>query len=206
MVPILKLDLKRKYRLLYNPSPREVSIVDVPLFNYLMIDGSGDPNNNAEYEQALDALYSASYTLKFMLKKSEKPVDYSVMALEGLWWIADGSLDLQDRTNWRWTMMIMQPEFINQKQINLALEQAAQKKDIPALSRLRYESLHEGLAAQIMHIGPYATEAPTIAKLHGYIHENGYHEHGKHHEIYLSDPRRATPERLKTILRHPVTQ
>ena len=205
MVAILKLDLRRKYRLLYNPSPRAVSVVDVPLFNFLMIDGSGDPNNSAEYEQALNALYSASYTLKFMLKKSEKPVDYPVMALEGLWWTVDDSLDLSQRDNWRWTMMIMQPEFITKEQVAQALEQAAKKKDVPALGELRFEPFHEGLSAQIMHLGSYSTEPPTIAKLHGFIAENGYHERGSHHEIYLGDPNRTAPERLKTILRHPIT-
>ena len=205
MAATLKLDLKRKYRLLYNPSPREVSVVDVPSFNFLLIDGSGDPNNNTEYAQAVSALYTASYTLKFMLKKSDKPVDYAVMSLEGLWWTEDGTLDLARRDNWRWTMMIMQPEFVTVTHVAQALEQAARKKNIPMLQQLRFEPFHEGLAAQIMHIGPYSAEPPTVAKLHAFIAENEYHERGKHHEIYLRDPLRTTPERLKTILRHPIS-
>lgn len=202
----LKLDLKRKYRHLYNPSPRQVSLVDVPVFNFLMLDGAGDPNHSEQYQHALNALYSVSYTLKFMLKKADKPVDYPVIALEGCWWTADDMLDYQQRENWRWTMMIMQPEFITLQHVAQAMEQAALKKDLPAISQLRFEPFDEGLSAQVMHLGPYADEAPTIARLHQFIAESGYQEHGKHHEIYLSDPRRAESSRMKTILRHPVTQ
>lgn len=208
MADIQTLDLKRKYRTLFNPSPKHVSLVEVPALNFLMIDGRGDPNSAPEYPDAVSALYGAAYTLKFMVKKGETPlapVDYPVMALEGLWWSDDlSTFSMGRKDEWKWTMMILQPEFITADLVARAIEQAARKKDLPSLAALRFECYTEGLCAQIMHLGPYDDEPPTIEKLHGFIAESGYQRDGKHHEIYLSDPRKVAPSRMKTVLRQPI--
>lgn len=199
-----KVDLRKDWRHLYNPSAREVSVVDVPPMNFLMINGAGDPNTSQEYQQAMEALFPLSYALKFRVKK-RTGVDYAVMPLEGLWWTDDQSqFSMSNKTIWRWTAMIMQPEYVAAEMVAETLEEVRKKKGFPALERVRFEAYHEGLSAQIMHIGPYAAEEPTIAKLHSFIRENGYEPRGKHHEIYLGDPRRVAPEKLKTILRQPI--
>jgi hypothetical protein len=172
--------------------------------NFLMIDGAGDPNVSLEYQQAMEALFSLSYALKFRVKKSNG-VDYAVMPLEGLWWTNDpGQFSMSNKGIWKWTAMIMQPEYVTGELFAEALAEVRRKKDLVALDRVRFESYHEGLSAQIMHIGPYAAEEPTIARLHSFIRENGYELNGKHHEIYLSDPRRTAPEKLRTVLRQPI--
>jgi len=202
-----KIDLKKEFKQLYFPSAKEVTVVDVPPMNFLMIDGRGDPNTAQEYKDAIEALYAVSYTLKFMIKKRTPQRDYVVMPLEGLWWADDMSrFDLKNKGSWSWTAMIMQPEFITEELVAQAREEVAGKKDLPALSKLRFERFHEGLAAQILHIGPYSAEGPTIEKLHSFIEEHGYEVKGKHHEIYLSDPRRVAPEKLKTVIRQPIAE
>lgn len=199
-----KVDLKKDLKHLYNPSAKEVSVVDVPPMNFLMIDGAGDPNISLEYRQAINALFSLSYVLKFRVKKSSG-VDYAVMPLEGLWWTDDPSqFSMSNKGIWKWTAMIMQPEYVTGELLAGALGEVRKKKDLAALDRVRFESYHEGLSAQIMHIEPYAAEEPTIARLHSFIRESGYDLNGKHHEIYLSDPRRTAPEKLKTVLRQPI--
>ncbi|MBZ0290236.1 MAG: GyrI-like domain-containing protein, partial [Anaerolineae bacterium] len=186
------------------PSAKKFEILDVPPANFLMIDGTGDPNTAAEYTQAVEALYSLSYTLKFAIKKQQE-IDYPVMALEGLWWADDmTAFTAGDRDRWLWMMMIMQPDFVTVEQVEAARAEAAKKKDLPALPKIRYEPFHEGLSVQIMHIGPYSAEAPTIARMHAFIEESGHVPTGKHHEIYLGDPRRTAPEKLKTVLRQPI--
>ena len=172
--------------------------------NYLMVDGQGDPNISQEYKDAIQALYAASFTLKFTIKK-EKATDYGVMGLEGLWWTDDmAEFSVENKGIWKWTAMIMQPAFVTEELVDRAKEQVAKKKTLPALSKMRFETLHEGLSAQIMHVGPYSAEGPTIDKLHKFIRENGYKLRGKHHEIYLGDPRRTAAEKLKTVLRQPM--
>lgn len=199
-----KTDFKKELKHLYNPSAKEVVIVDVPKVNFLMIDGAGDPNTAQEFEDAVEALYAVSYALKFMIKR-EKQIDYIVMPLEGLWWVDDMTqFSMENKDIWKWTQMIMQPEFVTIDLVEKALEQAEKKKNPPALSKIRFESLHEGLSAQIMHIGPYSAEGPTIEKLHNFIRENGYEPRGKHHEIYLSDPRKSAPEKMRTVIRQPM--
>ncbi|HEC35301.1 MAG TPA: hypothetical protein ENI39_02060 [Anaerolineae bacterium] len=199
-----KVDLKKDLKHLYNPSAKEVSVVDVPPMNFLMIDGAGDPNVSLEYRQAMEALFSLSYALKFRIKKCNG-LDYAVMPLEGLWWTDDPSqFSMNNKGIWKWTAMIMQPEYVTGELLAEALAEVRKKKDLAVLDRVRFESYHEGLSAQIMHIGPYAAEEPTIARLHRFIRENGYELRGKHHEIYLSDPRRTAPEKLRTVLRQPV--
>lgn len=200
-----KVDLKKELKHLYRPSAKEPSVVDVSPMSFLMVDGAGDPNSSQEYQEAVSALYSVAYSLKFMVKKGEAAADYGVMPLEGVWWADDARFDLEDKDTWLWTAMIMQPEYVTQALFEEALVQVEKKKDPAALSRVRFESFHEGLSAQIMHIGPYADEEPTVERLHSFIGENGYQLRGRHHEIYLSDPNRTAPDRLKTVIRQPIT-
>lgn len=204
-----KIDLKKEFKHLYAPSAKQVEVVDVPPLSFVMIDGqieSGEmPETSQGFENAMAALYGLSYTLKFMSKLHKThPIDYTVMALEGLWWVDSGEFDFDRKEEWKWTMMIMQPAHITEEMYREALQQVQAKRENPALSRTRFERFHEGLCMQIMHIGPYAEEPQTIARMTAFAQEHGYRLRGKHHEIYLGDPRRAKPERLKTILRHPV--
>jgi len=201
-----KIDLKKELKYLYKPSAKDVSIVDVPPMNYLMIDGKGDPNTAEEAKEAIEALYPLAYAIKFIIRK-ELEIDYGVMPLEGLWWTEDMTeFSVENKDIWEWTYMIMQPEFITKDMFNRALLQVEKKKNPVALSKMRFETLHEGVSAQIMHIGPFSDEGPTIDKLHNFIWENNYKFDGlkeKHHEIYLSDPRKTAPEKMKTIIRQP---
>ncbi|MBI5310907.1 MAG: GyrI-like domain-containing protein [Actinobacteria bacterium] len=169
-----------------------------------MVDGKGDPNTSVEYEAAVAALYAVSYTLKFSTKRSPSGVDYKVMPLEGLWWSHDLSdFTTGNKSDWEWTMMIMQPDFVTPEDFEQARDAATAKKDLPAAPKLRLEKFREGSAAQVMYVGPYSDEGPTIKALHEFIEESGYVLDGKHHEIYLGDPRRTAPEKLKTIIRQP---
>jgi hypothetical protein len=199
-----KIDLKKQLKHLYQPTHKEFTIVDVPPLKFLMIDGKGNPNTSQAFQEAMEALYGMSYTLKFASKK-EMEIDYTVMALEGLWWADDmEAFTVGAKDTWYWTVMMLQPDHIAPEFVEAARKQLARKKDVPALPRLRYETFHEGLSVQIMYFGPYADEGPTIARMHAFIQDNGYTFNGKHHEIYIGDPRRATPERLKTVIRQPV--
>ena len=199
-----KIDLKTRYRELYGPSTKECSIIDVPELSFLMIDGAGDPNTADTYREALEALYAMSYTLKF-LSKNDLDLDYVVMALEGLWWADDmDSFPSGHKSAWKWTAMIMQPDHITDAHVARAREEVRRKKDPAALDLMRFEPFTEGLSVQIMYLGPYAEEGPTIARLHEFAADSGYELRGKHHEIYLGDPRRTAPERLRTVIRQPV--
>jgi hypothetical protein len=200
-----KVDLRTELKHLYKPSAKEVTVVDVPEMSFLMVDGEGDPNTSEWYGQAVEALYAVSYALKFMVKKGESGVDYAVMPLEGLWWADDMSrFSTTDKGAWKWTMMIVQPEeYVTETLFDEARQSTAKKKDLPALASMRFEAFQEGRAAQIMHKGPFAEEGPNIEKIHRFIQERGHERRGKHHEIYLGDPRRTAPERFKTVLRQP---
>jgi len=200
-----KIDFKKELKHLYQPSAKKVQVVDVPPMNFLMIDGHGDPNTAQEYQDAVEALYGVAYKLKFMSKKEEGK-DYVVPPLEGLWWAEDMQTFTaqRDKSAWDWTMMVMQPDWITLAMVEEAVVQVDQAKGLPALAKLRFETYHEGLAVQIMHLGSYDDEGPTIASMHAFALENGYALSGKHHEIYLSDPRRVAPEKLKTVLRQPI--
>jgi len=200
-----KIDFKKELKHLYKPSAKKVEIVDVPEMNFLMIDGEGDPNSAPAYKNAIETLYPVSYTLKFMVKRGELAVDYGVMPLEGLWWADDMStFSVENKDDWKWTMMIMQPPLITGEMVQTAIDQVKIKKDPPSLDLLRFAPLAEGKSAQIMHIGPFSEEGPTVAKVHDFIAGNGGTLHKKHHEIYLSDIRRAAPEKWKTIIRQPM--
>lgn len=188
------------------PSAKEVAVVDVPQMNFLMIDGRGDPNKAQEYREAVEALYAVSYTLKFLIKK-EKGVDYAVMPLEGLWWADDmAKFSVERKDEWKWISMIMQPEYVTMDFVNSAIEQVRRKKNPPALAKTRFKNFEEGLSAQIMHIGPFSAEGPTIKRLHDFIKGKGYALRGKHHEVYLSDPRKVAPEKMRTVIRQPVSK
>ena len=199
-----KLDLKKEYRQLYNPSAKECSIVDVPEMHFLKVDGAGDPNTSVAYAEAIEALYAMSYTLKFLSKTTED-IDYVVMPLEGLWWMPDmAEFSAEDKSAWEWTAMIMQPDHITAGHVATATDEVRRKKDPAALDRIRFEAFSEGLSVQILYFGPYADEAPTIAGMHQFAVDNGYTLLAKHHEIYLSDPRRTAPEKLRTVIRQPI--
>lgn len=199
-----KIDLKKELKHLYQPSAKEVVQVDVPAFRFLMIDGEGDPNTSPKYAQAVEALFSVSYTVKFKVKKGPQAVDYAVMPLEGLWWADDMSaFAARDKSKWKWTLMIMQPDFVDPVIIQGAIAEVSKKKALPAVNELRLASFAEGVCAQTLHIGPFSEEGPTIQKVHDFIHARAALS-GKHHEIYLSDIRRADPARWKTIIRQPM--
>lgn len=202
-----KVDYKKELKHLYHASSKEAVLVKVPAMRFLMIDGVGDPNTSKEFQDAVEALFSVSYTLKFMIKNGPSAIDYSVMPLEGLWWVDDMTQFSTDHKDvWKWTLMIMQPEFITENLMNKAIEKAVQKRELPASDKLRFNIYAEDLSAQILHQGPFSAEKPTIDKLHNYIKEKGYQCHGFHHEIYLNDMRKTAPEKLKTIIRQPVTK
>src|SRR5574341_2490266 len=198
-----KIDLRKELRHLYQPSARQFEVVDVPAMNFLMLDGHGDPNRNPAYQEVVNALYTLAYSIKFALKP--QGVEYTVPPLEGLWWMEnmdEFSLAVKDR--WDWTMMIMQPEAVTSDLVEQVRAQAMRKKASPMLAGIRFGAYHEGLSVQIMYIGAYADEGPIIARMHAFIKENGYKPGGKHHEIYLGDPRKTAPEKLKTVIRQPI--
>jgi hypothetical protein len=200
-----KLDLKKQWKQLYGANTDAIVAVDVPPLTYLMVDGEGDPNTSQSFSEAIEALYSLSYTLKFTLKKSPRAIDYGVMPLEGLWWAEDPHAFYEaNKSSWKWTAMIVQPEFIAQAEVDAAFEQVRKRKNPAALDRVRLETLTEGASAQVLYLGPFANEGPTIQRMHDFIHAAGKEPRGKHHEIYLSDSRRTAPEKLKTILRQPM--
>jgi hypothetical protein len=199
-----KIDLKKKLKALYNPTAKEVTLIDIPKMNFIMIDGQGAPESE-QFMQAMQAMYPIAYNIKFDKKKEGGP-DFTVMALEGLWWAEDMRVfmpETSDRNKWQWTVMMMQPDFITRRDFENAVKAAKKKKDNPALDNIRFESFTEGKSVQIMHIGPYSAEGPNIQKIHQKIAEIGGKLSGKHHEIYLSDPRRVTPDKMKTVLRQP---
>jgi hypothetical protein len=206
-----KVDLRKKWKHLYQPSAKNVDVVDVPELVFLMVDGhiekGKSPGDSPSFLEAVQALYGASYTLKFQSKLRKKDaIDYPVMALEARWWVEDGQFELSRPDNWSWCAMMMQPEHITQEMLAEALEQLHKKKPSPGLERLRLERFTEGLCIQTMHIGPYSAEPATVERLRAFAAENGYTFRDRHHEIYLSDPRRSAPAKLKTVLRHGVAK
>ncbi|MFP5213456.1 MAG: GyrI-like domain-containing protein [Acidobacteriota bacterium] len=200
-----KIDFKKELKHLYSPAKNRIALVEAPKMSFLMADGAGDPTTAQEFGQAVEALYSVAYTVKFSLKKADGSFDYVVPPLEGLWWADDMEAFLSGkRDEWKWTLMIMQPEQVTEDVVRKAVEGLSRKKDVPGLERVRLESYEEGLSAQMLYVGPYSEERSSIERLHDFIRESGRERRGKHHEIYLSDPRRTEPEKLKTILRQPV--
>jgi len=201
-----KIDFKKEYKFLFSAAAKAPQKVEVPPFKYLMIDGSGDPNASPEFAEKIQALYGLAYAMKFMLKQDRRAaVDFVVPPLSGLWCAEDSSAFREGRKHeWVWTLMILQPDAVTPELLGMAKAKLAAKKQAPAAGQVRLDMLHEGPAVQILHVGPYSAEGPTITRLHDFMKENGYTFNGRHHEIYLSDPRRCQPEKLKTIIRQPI--
>ena len=200
-----KIDFRKEFKDLYAPSGTGFSVVDVPCMSFLMVDGEGNPNTATSYGDAVEALYSVSYALKSASKR-ELGQDYVVAPLEGLWSATDPSaFGRRAKDEWRWTMMILQPRWIAPEMVDKAIETVQTKKGRPALPLLRFSEHEEGKAVQILHIGSYDEEAPTLNRLHQeYMPAHGYDFNGRHHEIYLGDHRKTEASKLKTILRQPV--
>ncbi len=202
-------DFKKEYKDLYLPKEKPV-LIDVPAMNFIMLDGAGDPNDKP-YQEAVEVLYALSYTIK-MSKKGDTMIpgyfEYVVPPLEGLWWVAEGPFSFLDRQNWLWTSMIRQPDFVTAEIFQWAVEQCRRKKPDLDVNAARLENFKEGLCVQLLHIGPYANEPQSVALMHTYMQQEGLLDQTgstrKHHEIYLSDPRKTDPAKLKTVLRHPV--
>ena len=215
MPTVKKLDLRKELKHLYAPSAKQVEIVEVPPFKFLMLDGMIEPGRAPEdspsFRAAFGALYGMSFTLKFMSKLNKaKPIDYKIMALEGLWWTEFGEFRVDRKDDLLWTMMMLQPGHINKAMVAEAMQQvkakekAKNRKPNPALDLLRFKDFKEGTCMQIMHVGPYSDEPRTVERMMAFAGDNGYVLRGKHHEIYLGDPRKSKPERLRTILRQPI--
>lgn len=199
-----KIDLKKDLKNLYQASAKDVVLVDVPAMNYLMVDGEGDPNTAPAYADAVEVLFMVAYALKFLVKKGASAIDYGVMPLEGLWWADDMSkFSSTDKSGWKWTAMIMQPAFVTPELVAQAIAEVKIKKNPRAIGKIRLACLAEGRCAQILHIGPFSEEGPAIGKVHQFIAGRGRLS-GKHHEIYLSDIRKADPSKWKTIIRQPM--
>jgi len=200
-----KKDLPKELQTLYFPSAKEPVFVDVPAMQFAMVDGVGSPAAT-DFREAIGALYGVAYTVKFAAKK-EGIRDVLVMPLEFLLW-GEGEDDFRvaDKEKWRWTMMLMEPTAVTRKLFDESVRQLRDRKNPPGLNKVRLETFREGKAAQVLHIGPYSAEAPTIERLHAFIRDSGYRLSGKHHEIYMSNPQRSAPEKLKTVIRQPVSR
>ncbi len=202
-----KIDYKKDFKYLFSPSAKEPEIVEVPDFKYIMIDGKGYPGTSKDFQDKIQVLYGLSYTIKFMLKLDKiDPLDYTVPPLSGLYYADDMKVFVEEgrREEWEWTVMILQPDRVTEAIFEKAKEQLVRKKNLPFIDKAYLQIYKEGLSAQIMHLGPYDQEAPTIEKLHTFFQSKGYTFNGKHHEIYLSDPRRGKPEKIKTVIRQPI--
>jgi hypothetical protein len=199
-----KIDFKQELKKLYQTTAKEVVAVDVQPMNFLMVDGQGDPNTSQDYADAIEAVFSVAYMLKFMVKKGPLALDYAVMPLECLWWADDmAHFGTGDKSNWKWTAMVMQPPFITSAMVYGAIAEVQKKKRPAALPKLRIKTFAEGKCAQTLHVGPFSQEGPIIEKVHQFINARS-ELRGKHHEIYLSDIRKAAPEKWKTIIRQPM--
>lgn len=201
------IDFKKEFKELYQSSNREFSIVNVPKMNFLILEGKGDPNTSKEFKDAIETLYAVSFNIKMMPKKGITPegyFEYSVPPLEGLWWTGSKKFDIKKKDKFKWKIMIMQPNFVTKKVVEDAIISVKNKNNLPALPKINFESITEGLSVQIIHIGSYSSEPETISKMKEFLKENNFAENGLHHEIYLSDPRKKSQDKLKTILRQPV--
>jgi len=205
----IKIDYKKEYKDLYLPKQQPV-LIHVPEISFFMVDGSGSPQGE-EYQRAIQALYALSFTIKMSKMSGNQPEDYFeyvVPPLEGFWCIQEGSFDSKHKDKWTWTSVIRQPEFVTPQMFDWALEECRKKKPDIDISKVRFETFTEGLCVQVMHIGPYVDESPSLAKITTYIKQNGLiediNEARRHHEIYLGDPRKSPPEKWRTVLRIPV--
>jgi len=205
-------DFKKTDKLLYQPGKDPV-LIEVPALPFVMLDGAGDPNGNPDFETAVELLYGLSYTIKMSKKSGNQPegyFDFVVPPLEGLWWVPDGHFSLTERGNWLWTLMIRLPDFVTESVFHSTRAALGKKKPALPTNRLRFESYREGLCIQALHVGPYATEPETMLKIEDLMTRmnlvSRLDSDGRHHEIYLSDPRKGDPAAMKTILRHPVAR
>lgn len=200
-----KYDIRKAHKALYKAFTTDFTVIDVPTLQYIAIEGHGDPNTAQSYKDAIEALYSVAYSIKFDSKKNLDR-DFAVGPLEGLWRADDmAAFASRDKNAWSWTMMISQPEWVTEEMFEAAIEKVRAKRELPALPLLRLMKLTEGTAVQIMHIGPYDDEGPTIDRMHNeFLPAHGFVPSLDHHEVYLNDPRRTAAEKLKTILRQPV--
>ena len=202
-----KIDFKKDFRQLYKAPANGFTFLEVPSMLYLMIDGAGDPQNNPVFQAAVETLYGAAYTIKFSVKKAGSGPEYSIPPMSGLWWCKGmEGFDPENRDLWLWTLMLAQPPQLDIQMLTSAIGRLKEKGKKGFWCEIRLETFSEGLCVQTLHIGPYRDEGPRIAAMHKFIDDQGYALRGKHHEIYMSDPRRTSPEKLKTILRHPVTK
>lgn len=199
------VDYRRNLARLYGAT-RKPETVLVPPLAYLMVDGQGDPNGSREYADAVEALYSLAYGAKFAVKR-EAGINLRVMPLEGLWWCEDmRRFSVHNKADWSWTLMIMQPPEMDSELVQKCRGALAERKQLRALDKIRHERFDEGLCAQVLHIGPFTEEGPAVERVHGFIEAQGASLAGKHHEIYLSDIRRAAPEKWRTVIRQPMSQ
>jgi len=198
------IDFKKDSKDLYQPSTAP-SVVDVPEMTFIAVDGQGDPNTSAEYAAAIEVLYGLSYAIKM---GNKSVLEYVVAPLEGLWDFAGAERSLEDKGSFVWTALIRQPDFVTVGVLEAAKASLAKKKPGLDTAKARLETFTEGLCVQAMHIGPYDNEPATIAAMEAFAAQNGYVTNmgsgRRHHEIYLSDPRKAAPEKLRTVLRHPI--
>jgi hypothetical protein len=208
---LAKIDFKKDYKDLYLPKTKPM-LIDVPEMKFIMVDGTGDPNSE-DYQQAVGILYALTFTIKMSKMSGKQPpgyYEYVVPPLEGLWWVSGGAFSFDQRDNWLWTSMIRQPEFVTPAVFDWAVEECGRKKPELELTRARFLSFTEGLCVQVLHVGPYADESCSVELMKALMVENSLiDETGserKHHEIYLSDPRKTAQEKLKTVLRHPVAR
>jgi hypothetical protein len=198
-----KVDFKKTLKQLYNPSVKDLHIVDVPAMNFLMVDGQGNPNSSLQYQEAIEVLYSMSYGIKFVYKS--RGFDHVIPPLEGLWWMENiKEFNRENIDLWQWTMMIMQPDWVSPETVESVKSTVVKKKGNLNVERVRYEKYIEGQAVQTLYIGEYKNEAPVIEDMHTYINNNSCQTSGKHHEIYLSDMRKTPADKLQTILRQPI--
>ncbi len=197
-----KMNLKSEMAPYYNAPVGRVAVIEVPRMKFIMLDGKGDPAK-AAFQEAVQTMYPLAYTIKFKVKR-ELGKDFQVMPLEGLWWMKGGGFDLKRRDEWLWTIMMMQPDLVTKELFSEGVGEVREKKGLPGVEDARLEKFAEGLCVQTTHVGPYSTEPTTMAMMSEFISENGYKMTGKHHEIYMGDPRRSAPSKLRTVLRHPV--
>lgn len=200
-------DFKKEYKYLFASKAGKPEMVEVPPFKYLMVDGQGDPNTAKEFEEKIGLIYGLAYTIKFIMKKDkDHPFEFKVPPFSGLWCAEDMNAFVQEgrKHEWTWTLMILMPDQVTQEIFEKGKAELVKKKNPPYADDARFEIYDEGKCAQILHLGPYSQEGPTIKTLHDFLQDQGYTFNGRHHEIYIGDPRKSKPEKLKTIIRQPV--
>ena len=199
-----RVEYRRELGDLYD-AREQPALVEVPTISYLMVDGHGDPNGSQTFKQGVEALYAVAYALKFRVRKLPDGIDFAVMPLEGLWWIPNARVwDFDDKSDWDWTLMVAQPPIVTPELVSEAIAAVRGKKKLRALDDVRFEPFDEGRCAQVLHRGPFAAERPTLERLYDFVKREGFMPVGKHHEVYLTDPQRTAPARMRTIVRQPV--